>query len=170
MLKTLIVSLIRMIFKTRTVTVPTADSGAIVTESIEETSGLVLSLIRTSAGSDGVFGTLDKVIGENIGVTLEHSYNGKPKLPVGTYKCVRGMHQLHDGVPFETFEITNVPGHTGILFHVGNYNEDSEGCVLLGRRIATQENGKRMITSSKNTFNKFMDITRGLNEFTLKVI
>lgn len=135
-----------------------------------------LKLNRTDFREDGIFGQLlDEADGE-VAVTLEHSYDSglgdgsyAPKLPPGTYQCVRGQHQLHSGPPFITFEITNVPGHTNILLHVGNYNEDSEGCVLLGRRVLDDGMGKRMITSSRNTFNKFMDLQNNCNEFTLTV-
>ena len=70
-------------------------------------------------------------------VTLEHAYffNGAytPKLHNGVYTCVRGPHRLHGMIDFfSTFEITKVSGHSGILFHWGNYNEDSEGCILTG--------------------------------------
>ena len=32
----------------------------------------------------------------------------------------------------ETFEVTGVPGRANILFHHGNTEEDTEGCILLG--------------------------------------
>lgn len=137
-----------------------------------------LKLTRVVFDSHGIFGTLTDHDDIAIAVTLEHSYDAKlgngsyaPKLPNGEYKCLRGTHQLHNAPPFETFEITGVPGHTGILFHAGNFNEDSEGCVLLGRRIVPNPSGDGdMITSSKNSFLKFMDLQDGINEFTLTVL
>lgn len=170
MLREIIKFLIQTIFKTKPATVLTVDSEVTVTGTTASATEPVFTLIRTSLAADGIFGTLDKADGENIAVTLEHSYNGRPKLPPGSYTCVKGLHKLHDGISFETFEITGVPGHTGVLFHVGNYNKDSNGCVLLGRRVVPQETGERMITSSKNTFNKFIDITKNIDSFVLKVI
>lgn len=111
----------------------------------------------------GIFGELHAEDGSFIGVTLEHSYNLKPKLPPGLYKCVRGVHRLHSA-SIETFEITGVPGHTGILFHCGNSQNDSAGCVLLGDRIGTM-----CILDSRPTFNRFMDLQAGINEFNLTV-
>lgn len=138
-----------------------------------------LILKRTNKEVDGIFGVLSDESGSTIAVTLEHAYdsglgNGSydAKTPLGDYKCVRGQHQLHGMTkPFTTFEVTNVPGHTNILFHVGNFNEDSEGCILLGRRIAPRDppESGNMITSSRNTFNAFMDLQKDLNEFTLTI-
>lgn len=138
-----------------------------------------LTLTRTEKRDDGIFGILSDEAGLQVAVTLEHAYDAKlgngsyaPKLPAGTYKCVRGPHRLHGmTADFETFEITKVPGHTGMLFHWGNYNRDSNGCVLLGRRRAPVgvNNTTDMITSSRNTFQKFMDLQRNVNEFTLTV-
>lgn len=138
-----------------------------------------LTLTRTDKKEDGIFGVLTDEQGKQIAVSLEHAYdsgNGdgsyEPKLQSGVYKCVRGEHRLHSQLmPFTTFEITGVVGHTGILFHIGNYNEDSNGCVLLGRRILPSPlpSSDNMITSSRNTFNAFMDLQKGVNEFTLTV-
>jgi len=137
---------------------------------------------------DGIF---SNVIGENgpIGVGLEHAYpvvDGRgeaagegqagtyaPKLPAGTYECVRSMHRLHGmDHDFETFEITGVPGHSGVLFHWGNWNEDSEGCVLLGEAIALGEhNGAHveMVTNSRAAFARFMALQEGVERFVLTV-
>ncbi len=137
-----------------------------------------LILTRTDKRDDGIFGTLHSDRNAVIAVTLEHSYDSglgdgsyDAKLQPGIYTCVRGTHQLHNMKPFETFEVQHVPGHTGILFHVGNYSEDSEGCILLGRRIAPRDPPEtgNMITSSRNTFLAFMDLMRGLDTFTLEV-
>jgi hypothetical protein len=126
-----------------------------------------LKLVRLKYQQDGVFGELRKGA-KTIAYTLEHSYDIKAKLPPGTYKCVRGMHKLQNGVPFETFEITKVPGHWGMLFHAGNWEKDSSGCVLLGEAIVPSKQGT-MVTNSKATFREFMDLLKGLSEFTLTV-
>lgn len=130
-----------------------------------------LTLKRNQWLSTGIFGTLFDLNSNQIAVTLEHAYlqpNGlfEPKIPVGAYTCRRGMHQLFGmEYPFETFEITNVPGHLNILFHPGNYNQDSSGCVLLGQQATNN-----MITNSRNTFERFMDREEGEDVFILRVI
>lgn len=133
-----------------------------------------LRLKRNDRRDDGTFGQLFDDKGKQIAVTLEHSFDAghgvgsyAPKLPNGIYKCVRGMHKLdHSPAPFETFEITGVPGHSGILFHVGNYNKDSDGCVLLGLGYGGDP---RMIYQSKMTFDSFMNLQHNVNEFILEV-
>ena len=132
-----------------------------------------LKLRRTDHREDGIFGVLLDNTGKQIAVTLEHAYdsghgNGTyvPKLPVGAYQCVRGTHRLHNKVPFETFEITGVKGHSGILFHVGNKNNDSDGCVLLGNSYGGEP---RVIANSRMTFEAFMNLQHGVNSFTLTV-
>lgn len=135
-----------------------------------------LTLKRNEALESGIFGVLLDDQGQQIAVTLEHAYdsgNGdgsySPKTPVGTYTCVKGQHQLaHMTSPFETFEVTNVPGHTNILIHKGNYNDDSEGCILLGLAVQNTDTGK-MITSSAPTFNKFMALQHNVDEFILTI-
>lgn len=136
-----------------------------------------LSLKRDIATEQGVFGTLTSEDGSFTCRTLEHAYdsgdgNGSyaPKVLPGVYLCVRGRHQLaHMDKPFTTFEITKVPGHTNILFHKGNYNNDSEGCVLLGTGVYPSENAPTMLTSSSPVFNKFLMLQNGINQFTLTV-
>lgn len=126
--------------------------------------------------ADGIFGLLFDDQGNKIANCLQHSYdsglgNGTfvPKIPDGVYTCVRGQHRLesmtHD---FTTFELSNVPGHSNILFHWGNYNKDSAGCILLGSGMANI-NGTNMLLHSKDTFDKFMTLQSTVNQFTLTV-
>ena len=128
-----------------------------------------LLLQRTECCLDGVFGQLLDESGMVVGSTLEHAYQDGAvwlaKIPAGTYTCVRGPHRLHGMTEdFETFEITGVEGHAGLLFHWGNFNRDSEGCVLLGH---TRQGD--MITGSRDEFTKFMALQSGLNSFQLTV-
>ncbi len=134
-----------------------------------------LRLVRQDHECDGIFGTLYDDSQGSIAVTLEHAYDAQlgngsyvPKLPNGTYTCKRGTHRLHNLVPFETFEVENVPGHTNILFHAGNFNADSDGCILVGFAVAKTPNGL-MITDSKITFKNLLSKLEGLDSFTLIV-
>lgn len=132
-----------------------------------------LTLTRKKFAADGVFGELVSDDGSFFAITLEHAYpqrkKYKSKIPPGEYKCVRGIHRLKDLVEFETFEVMGVPGCTGIIIHVGNYNEDSEGCILVGSAYGNRANGGQMITSSKQKFTEFMNMQKGVDEFILKV-
>lgn len=131
-----------------------------------------LTLKRDLFRDDGIFSTLldgDKVIAH----TCEHSYDKKPKLFNGTFTCVRGPHRLHGmTADFSTFEIMGVTGHTGVLWHWGNFNKDSDGCVLLGEDMVIEKspNGVAMVTNSKATFAKFMEMFVGVDQFELEVI
>ena len=131
---------------------------------------MTLTLNRKEFREDGIFSELIDESGKIIAYTLEHSYNCKPKLYDGEFTCIRGMHRLegmaHD---FETFEITGVSGHTNILFHTGNTNADSAGCVLLGTGVYQDSMGIKELTASRIAFNKFMDLLQGIDSFQLVV-
>ena len=129
-----------------------------------------LALDRNEWSKDGIFGRLLDENGQEIAVTCEHAYSDgsdawASKIPPGLYQCVKGMHRLHGHtLDFETFEIIGVHGHSGLLFHCGNTNEDSEGCVLLGLTRTD-----KMILSSRMAFDRFMLKQKGVTSFTLVV-
>lgn len=126
---------------------------------------MTLNLKRTEFSDDGVFGELSDESGKILFYTLEHSYGGQAKLDTGAHKCLLGAHRLHGMTSdFQTYEITGVLGHAGILFHWGNFNKDSDGCVLLG-----QSRVGKMVTSSKDAFAAFMALTDEAQSFELIV-
>ncbi len=129
---------------------------------------MTLTLQRALYRSDGIFGMLLQE-GESVAETLEHSFNRIPVLPPGDYTCVRGTHALSNLKPFQTFEVTQVVGHSGILFHCGNYNADSHGCILLGDFLVETTEGDS-ISGSRNAFDRFMHLLDGHDSFTLKVL
>jgi Family of unknown function (DUF5675) len=128
----------------------------------------MMTLTRISKGSDGIFGELRSDDGLFSCVSLEHAYAlipgiYNPKIPVGTYPCILGPHRLLGmNKSFDTFAVCGVPGHSGILFHSGNTNDDSTGCILLGKEIAGNA-PHRLITESKETFELFMNYTKFAN-------
>ncbi len=131
-----------------------------------------MTLTRIDDSELGIFGTLDPDDESFLLQTLEHAYQfpesitWQPKVPAGIYTCLRGLHRLPGmSEPFFTFEITDVPGHTNILFHPGNTESDSSGCVLLG---LTREGSS--ILKSRDAFNLFMNSLVGVESFQLKVI
>lgn len=126
-------------------------------------------LTRSQRRTDGIFSVLTDEQGNRIGVTVTHSFFGEPVIPNGVYKCVRGIHQLKDGIPFETFEITGIQGHSGLLFHCGNFGEQSEGCELVGESIQYASADEMMIVYSRKTFQKLMELQKGCDQFELTV-
>lgn len=131
-----------------------------------------LSLYRLYSGPDGVLSVLNDENDHEICIALEHAYpdkkGWKAKIPPGVYTCIRGEHRLVGAKEsFITFEITNVPGHSKILFHCGNTEKDSAGCVLLGEETGMTD--PVSIVHSRKAFDKFMCLQTGVDSFTLTV-
>lgn len=139
----------------------------------------------TNYRPDGIFGryTFDGDA-QPMFVTLSHSYlqADESYLPIvlpGIYTAVRGTHALSNGVPFETFEIAGITGHTGLLFvHPGCFQKDSHGCTLCGEKVIQYDSdgdGKvtavddEMITNSRATFAKWMARMGDIQTFQLEV-
>jgi hypothetical protein len=130
----------------------------------------VITVTRNKFSKDGIFGEMTDKNG-HLCVTLEHAYqdakgNWVPKIPQGTFTCVNGPHTLHSHPQeFWTYEIAGVAGHSNLLFHWGNFNKDSEGCVLLGQKIVEHPTEGPMITNSRETFAMFIQLMAGLKTF-----
>lgn len=132
-----------------------------------------LILTRNDYTKDGIFGTITDIDGNFVCATLEHAYPDDdnnhyvPKVPAGTYICTE---HAPNRLPYTTFELMNVPKFqgnpvTGILIHIGNFNQDSDGCILVG----SERNGN-MIMDSKVTFAKFIALQGTEESFTLTIV
>ena len=86
--------------------------------------------------------------------------NGETRIPAGLYfidfqKIVtpktKSYRNRYDWFSFH-LEIKNVPGFTNVYLHVGNYDSDTDGCVLVGS-TADSDNGS--IGRSTPTFKRF---------------
>ncbi len=67
-----------------------------------------------------------------------------------------------------TYEVTGVEGHDNLLFHKGNTEADSEGCVLVAEAY-DPIGGIPGISSSANGFGEFMARCGEVPEFDLLV-
>lgn len=127
-------------------------------------------LRRTLAQSSGIFGNFHLETGEFFCVTLEHAYlshsNWIAKVPPGVYTCKRRM-SPHFG--YEVFEVMDVPNCSYIEIHVGNFLQDSEGCILVGESVSSLPSGGDCITNSRKTFADFMRLQNGNETFQLTV-
>ena len=68
---------------------------------------------------------------------------------------------------YETFEVTNVPGRSRILFHVGNTAKDVQGCIALGRAVPGDP---FVVVNSRATFKEFMSKLEGIETFQLTIL
>ena len=112
--------------------------------------------------------TLGKLtINDNVFWIAERPWRGNKKeiscIPSGTYTCKRYVSKRFG----ETFEVTEVPNRTYILFHVGNFPEkDSHGCLLVGSSLMPNAPA---VASSKNAMTKFREILKDAESFELRI-
>jgi hypothetical protein len=126
-----------------------------------------LRLKRVSQIGDATFGVL--INGDTpFAVTLEPSWKDNKRniscIPTGSYSCKR-VNSPRFG---STFEIMDVTDRTHILFHKGNRERNTEGCVLVAEEFGRLD-GEAAVLSSGKGFYEFMSILRGLDEFNIVI-
>ncbi len=129
------------------------------------------SIVRVEQSEQGALGVLlfDSV---RFCDTLQPDASDPNKfcIPAGDYICRR----FHGTRWPNTFEIVRegtdgVDGHKFLLFHAGNAEADSEGCILLGSSIPKLK-GFRIVSNSGLTFKLFLDATKTFDSFPLKIV
>lgn len=124
-----------------------------------------MQLKRVAILKDGAFGVLMHNA-VPFAVTLERTYD-----PGNTVKIGNGFHECHRSRyakgGYDTWEIT-VPGHSRILFHKGNVELHSEGCVLVAESYAVFGD-KPGVAMSGQGFEEFMKRTGDVDSFLLEV-
>ena len=103
-----------------------------------------LKVVRYSAGKESTLGLLF-IDGQFACYTLEDEHRevkvpGKTRIPAGRYKVklrTEGSHHLRYQKKFPDIHqgmlhVTGVPNFTFILIHIGNSDDDTAGCLLVG--------------------------------------
>ena len=88
---------------------------------------------------------------------------GKTAIPTGTYQVSLDIisPKFSDFKKYAAYKfcdgylprLVNVPGFEGVLIHIGNDDEDTDGCILVGTNSV-----KGKVTNSTSTFRKLYDI------------
>lgn len=126
-----------------------------------------VKLCRVEESFRGTFGVLI-ICDLAFCVTLElpHKQNAPfiSSIPAGQYLCKKTESHTYGTI----FEVTNVPNRSRILFHAGNFAEDTSGCILIAQHFGKLY-GKRAILNSGRTFSKFMLGFKDVDEFSLTI-
>ena len=85
-------------------------------------------------------------------------------IPEGEYLCERYMSARYK----ETYIVLGVYSRDAILFHPGNFLEDTDGCIIPGSSFGAP-NARPLVVSSRYAFNQMMDRLRGRDEFHLTI-
>lgn len=80
---------------------------------------------------------------------------GETRIPAGVYKVElknNGLFHARYSSKFPTFhqgmlQLVDVPNFTDILIHIGNTDDDTSGCILVGTGCVTS--GELMVTNSR---------------------
>jgi len=129
---------------------------------------LTLKRINGEGNEHGTFGVLlDGKI--PFAVTLEPPWKDNQVnvscILDGEFACRRVMSPKYGS----TFEVADVFGRSHILFHWGNTERNTQGCILVGEEYG-ELSGKPSILSSKRGFNEFLQRLGGSDEFKLTIV
>ena len=96
---------------------------------------------------------------------------GITAIPKGTYEVVMNVvsakfskYKQYTFCGGRVPRLLNVPGYDGVLMHIGNKPEDTDGCILIGKNTV-----KGMITSSTETFMSFYKILEDASKKNEKI-
>lgn len=124
-------------------------------------------LIRVSMLESGTFGVL---LDEELPfcLTIERPWLMNERniscIPAGDYVC-RRVNSPKFG---NTFEVTDVPGRSEILFHKGNVVDDTHGCIVLGEQYELLS-GKPAVVASGKAFEEFLSRTESIEIFSFRI-
>lgn len=115
-----------------------------------------IELIRKDFGADYTMGDL-LIDGKFFCYTCEDEIRkvkvaGETAIPEGTYKVIINIsNRFKRELPL----LLDVPGFAGIRIHPGNTDDDTEGCILVGKTKRAN-----LVTESRATFNRLFALMK----------
>jgi hypothetical protein len=104
------------------------------------------------------------------GYTLEdearpYKQPGETRIPAGSYEIDLQLIDTPLTIKYRAkypwfkkhLEIKNVPGFKGVYIHIGNFDADTAGCVLLGDNADNNVIGPGSISNSTAAFRRFYE-------------
>lgn len=129
-------------------------------------------IITLTRKSDDGLQTLGELTGGGFSCkTLELPWRNnevdRSCIPAGVYEC---KYTFSPKFQKYTYEITNVPNRPGIRIHGGNYNTDTEGCVLLGESYAYVNSDRELDLINSRKMVDALETLLNKQPFTLQII
>jgi len=128
----------------------------------------IIEILRREESDQGTISviSIDKQI---LGFTLEPEDRlnkvSLSSIPTGCYRV-----RPYSSAKYpEAYQIVDVPGRTKILFHAGNTEEDTAGCILVGSSVGKLK-GNRAVLNSGATYEKFKQILGRKEEAHLTIV
>jgi len=122
---------------------------------------MIVKLIRFSSQEDSTLGLL-YIDGAFQCFTIEDEFreekvHGETRIPEGIYelgiRAEGGFHERYKqrfrGVHKGMIEVKDVPNFKYILIHIGNWEDQTDGCLLLGNSAKQNVTGSGMVLESK---------------------
>lgn len=117
---------------------------------------------RFNSGSDDTLGRI-YINGKLVGYTIEDEFRevkvkGETRIPAGTYKVgKRYSPKFTPRFGHDMLWIKDVPGFEYILIHTGNTEKDTDGCLIVGKKIGKLD-GKRAVLDSKIAYKEIYPV------------
>jgi hypothetical protein len=143
---------------------------------------MIIELKRFSSNNESTIGLLF-INGKFQCYTLEDEYREvkvmhETRIPNGTYKIVLakwGSHHERYKVKFAEIHkgmllLEDVPKFTGILIHMGNTDDHTSGCILLGNTANNNQQADGFIGESEKAYRNFYPIVANAIEAGEQVV
>jgi len=137
---------------------------------------MIITLKRIAVTEHGTYGVLiNGTSGDPFAVTLELPDRANAQnissIPLGTYTARR----IKSPKFGDTFQVMDVPGRSEILFHGGNYQVHTHGCILVAEKFKDiNADGVMDVSESigipNEGFLELLAILHAENEFSLDII
>ena len=125
-----------------------------------------VNLHRINSNEHSTIGVLS-INGKFVCFTLEDQQQDKKvmhetRIPAGTYeitlRTVGGFHdrysRLFPDIHKGSLWVRNVPGFEYILIHIGNTDNDSSGCILVGDTVTQNVSNRGSIADSTKAYKR----------------
>ncbi len=122
------------------------------------------------------------LVGGEVFYTIEKPWKDnapfKSCIPAGKYICKQYSSKKYPN----TYEITDVPKRTHILFHSANYARDVSGCIGIGMGLGcyfdrgnflhaiTESESMIGVTDSRKAVRRFIELSGSCSEFELEIV
>ena len=141
------------------------------------TEPIDFEVLRFSSQHDSTLGLLFRIENgkrEWLSYTLEDQYqtvkvSGETRIPAGRYQLTLRTLGGHHGRYRRKFdfhrgmiEVTGVHGFTNILLHIGNSDDDTAGCLLVGNTSEANISAPGRIGSSTSAYRRVYPIITSL--------